>query len=303
MKRLLSLAVLASLLFVSSATVAAGKSGDIWNVPGDFASIQEAIDDPAVSSGDTIRVGPGRFAGATVTKGVHIKGRGQTIIDDGPEFPTVGIDLKQGFRLEEGSDGASFDHLTFEVGFGIYSRGVDAVEVDHCRFEDAFQAVTNWGGSDWRIEHNTLNNIITIAFDGGTGGTGIVIGGYDGQEVAQRNVVAHNKISGQVLFDPADTGQEDPSYISAIAIAVFDGVQAVSNNQVLHNKVSLVSSRPDLRESVGQWLWDGRADQAIPPCDVLLDNTVAYNDFRGTNRQIIFTPEALASCNEVSRNK
>ncbi|MHC4440451.1 MAG: hypothetical protein ACYS3S_24135, partial [Planctomycetota bacterium] len=45
-----------------------------WHVPGDFATIQEAIDYVGVLDGDKIMVGPGQHAGATITKAVEIKG-------------------------------------------------------------------------------------------------------------------------------------------------------------------------------------------------------------------------------------
>ncbi|NIN64300.1 MAG: hypothetical protein GTO63_06295, partial [Anaerolineae bacterium] len=82
MKKLMLVLVLLALLVVPS-TAMAEESG-VWYVPGDFATIQDAIDDSAVVDGDTIWVGPGNFAGAEVTKSVTIKGEGQAVIDSGP---------------------------------------------------------------------------------------------------------------------------------------------------------------------------------------------------------------------------
>jgi len=102
------------------------------------------------------------------------------------------------------SPGAGFSHLTFEAGLDIYARWADDVEVNHCIFNDSFQAITNWGGSNWRIHRNVIHNIITIYDEGGIGGTPIVIGARqtDGAVTARDNIVIHNMISGKILFIP-----------------------------------------------------------------------------------------------------
>ncbi len=46
----------------------------VINVPSDFATIQEAIDDPDVPAGAVIKVANGEYYGAIVTKEVTIKG-------------------------------------------------------------------------------------------------------------------------------------------------------------------------------------------------------------------------------------
>ena len=70
--------ILLSLIFclIGTTTFAA-----IWNVPKDFATIQEAIDSPDVTDGDTIRVSPGNHFGAFINKSVTIKGKGNANID------------------------------------------------------------------------------------------------------------------------------------------------------------------------------------------------------------------------------
>jgi len=111
MKRLAIVLVCLAVAMSFSATVfAKGKavSPGKWHVPGDFATIQEAIDDAAVSNGDTIFVGPGNHDGALLTKGVEIKGTDGTVINSGPLHPAG---LTMGFRLLAGSDGATISHL------------------------------------------------------------------------------------------------------------------------------------------------------------------------------------------------
>jgi hypothetical protein len=82
MKKLLMFCAVVGFVFALANTAMAAK----WNVPGDFATIQEAIDDAGVLDGDTILVGKGNHAGALVTKAVEIKGQGGAVINDGPEL-------------------------------------------------------------------------------------------------------------------------------------------------------------------------------------------------------------------------
>ena len=173
-----------------------------WRVPGDFATIQEAIDSPDVAPGDVIMVGPGPHAGALVTKAVEIRGTGGALINAGPPHPTNG--RVQGFRLMAGSDGAVISHLTFEVDFGVFNGdAINGVTVIQNRFLNAFQAVTNWGGSGWDISHN---DIIDLRADNG-GGIGIFIGDWMGVAGGVvDNLVAHNTVSGTLHVDPDDLG-------------------------------------------------------------------------------------------------
>ena len=68
-------------------TSLAKKALSTWEVPGDFATIQEAIDHIDVMPGDIIRVGTGNHAGAYVSKSVIIKGKGGAVINSGPMHP------------------------------------------------------------------------------------------------------------------------------------------------------------------------------------------------------------------------
>ena len=87
-----------------------------WYVPGDFATIQEAVNSPSVANADRIFVGPGNHAGALITKSLEIKGTGGATINDGPAHSSG---LIQGFRLLAGSDGSTISHLTFQVDLAI----------------------------------------------------------------------------------------------------------------------------------------------------------------------------------------
>jgi predicted outer membrane repeat protein len=81
---------------------AAGFAQTMWNVPGDFATIQEAMDDASVLEGDTILVAPGtyfenvNFGGKDVTlKSSH--GPAATVIDGSGVSSVVAFTGSNGF--------------------------------------------------------------------------------------------------------------------------------------------------------------------------------------------------------------
>lgn len=248
-----------------------------WNVPGDFGTIQEAIDYADVYSGDTIFVGPGNHAGATVTKAVEIKGEDGAIINDGPAH---GSGLIQGFRLLAGSDGATISHLRFEVDLVIMNgAAVDDVTVSHCTFINSVQAISNWRGSGWQISHNVITDLRTR----NGGGIGILIADYLGG-IVKDNVVSHNKITGTLHVYEGDGG----GYCGTGIVIYADfrwgqaGAEEISNNRVVKNKISLVSDTPEVVDVVAFELTDTRDDVTADPYPVVFDNAIGFNDFRGT---------------------
>lgn len=296
MKKLTFVLVILALLAMPSTALAA-KPGNVWYVPGDFATIQDAIDDPGVVDGDTIRVGPGNFAGALVDKSITIKGEESAVIDNGPMHPAG---LSMGFRLLEGSDGATLSHLTFEVDLAIMNGdAVNDVTVTHCRFNNTIQAVSNWRGSGWTISHNTITDLRTR----NGGGIGIMVADYSGG-VVKDNVVSHNTIAGTLFVDPNDGGGYNGSGIVLYADFRWGGAGAeeISNNRVVKNRVSLVSDTPDVVDVAAFELTDSRDDINADPFPVILNNAIGFNDFRGTTLQIALTPEELEDYNTISRN-
>ena len=283
MKKLAMISVCVSfLLSFSFSAMAKAKVGPAtWTVPGDFATIQEAIDSDEVSDGDTIRVRPGSHAGAYVTKSVEIKGEGNALIDDGPLHTSSGLIM--GFRLMAGSDGATISHLGFTVDLAIMNGdAVDNVTVDHCTFTNTIQAVSNWRGTGWQISHNVINDLRTR----NGGGIGILIADYTGGIVTD-NVVSHNTISGTLNVDPDDCGGYSGSGIVIYADFRWGrlGAEELAYNRVVKNKISLVSDAPGLVDVVAFELSDTR-DDPVGTCDIIHDNAVGFNDFRGTDIQI-----------------
>lgn len=294
MKKLSMLTILVSLLFLAftSATTAA-----TWQVPGDFATIHDAIDSSLVLDGDTIMVAPGERAGAFVTKSVEIKGEGGAIISSGPMHPAG---LSMGFRLLAGSDGATISHLTFTVDLAIMNGdAVSDVTVSHCTFENTIQAVSNWRGSGWEISHNNICDLRTR----NGGGIGILVADYSGGTV-QDNVVSHNVVTGTLHVWENDGGGYAGSGIVIYADFRWGrlGAEKISGNRVVKNKISLASDTPDVVDVWAFELTDTRDDMGADPYPVIFDNAIGFNDFRGTINQIALTPLELADVNKISRN-
>ena len=155
-----------------------------WRVPGDFSTIQDAIDSDDVQPGQRIVVGPGSHAGAHVTKAVEIRGEDGAVIDSGPllssYMPCGTIELDVGFFYDpavgDGS-GSTISHFEFmDVSFPVMSRGANGVTVTHCQMSNPIQGISNWNGSAWTISHNQIRDL--QAANGG--GIGILIGGNQG---------------------------------------------------------------------------------------------------------------------------
>jgi hypothetical protein len=291
MKHLLIIYAVAALIIVSSNTAQAA----IWLIPDDFVMIQDAIDSGDVQDGDTIIVQAGNHAGALVSKSLEIKGEDGAVINTGPMHPAG---LSMGFRLLEGSDATTISHLDFTVDLAIMNGdAVDYVTVQNCTFTDTIQAVSNWRGSGWQISHNVITDLRTR----NGGGIGILIGDYSGGTVGS-NVVSHNKITGTLHVYENDGGGYDGSGIVLYADFRWTrlGAEAIQNNVVIKNKVSLVSDTPDVVDVVAFEITDTRDDPELGP--VLFDNSIGFNDFRGTTNQIALTPINLDEYNDISRN-
>jgi len=206
--------------------------------------------------------------------------------------------LIMGFRLLAGSDGATISHLAFEVDLAIMNgAAVDDVTVDHCTFTNTIQAISNWRGSRWQISHNVITDLRTR----NGGGIGILVGDRTGGDVTD-NVISHNKINGILRVYEGDGGEYCGSGIVIYADFRwgFSGAKTLAYNRVVKNAVSLVSDKPVVVDVVAFELTDTRDDER--GCGVIYGNAIGFNDFRGTETQIVLTPEGLEDCNTISRN-
>lgn len=269
-----------------------------WAVPGDYPTIQAAIDSPAVLPGAVILVGPGEFDGAVVNKKVVIVGVGRTVIKGGPKHPSG---LNQGFRLLAGSDGSAFGllHFASTADLSIMSgAAVDGVHVLHCTFENVIQAVSNWGGSGWEISQNVFVDLRTRC----GGGIAILIGDYAQHDV-RNNTVSHNTISGRLHVHPNDCGGYNGTGIVLYSDNRFGriGAKAITANGVYLNRIQMTLDDPRTVGNPVDIVAFELTDTSLKDT-VITGNVVAFNDWRSMENQIALTPVSLDSKNVITRN-
>jgi len=295
MKKLMFVGLFQMVCLMTLATV---TNAATWEVPEDFPTIQVAIDNPAVIDGDKIQVAAGNYAGALVRKSLEIKGSDGSVINSGPKHGSGKI---MGFRMMAGSDGATISHLTFEVDFPVMNgEGADNITVTQNIMKNSIQGVSNWRGNGWEISHNTFQD---LRVDNG-GGIAILVGDYIGGVVGE-NVISHNIIVGTLMVPPTDGGGYNGSGIVLYADFRWGalGASMISLNRITKNKVSVtVPANPAGVGFVACELTESRESDPNVAL-VITDNSVGFNDFRGTELQIVLTPESLDNpINSISRN-
>ncbi len=288
-----TVAIVAALLLCGSAGAA------VWQVPGDFPTIQAAIGSSAVVDGDVLRVLPGRRPGATVTKALSIRALGRVTIVNGPVVNTLG---KAGFLFPGGGagSGATIAGFHFEhVAFPVFSRGADDVSVIHNTMHKPNQGVTSWAnltwGHGWDIAHNVILDLRT---DCG-GGIGILIGDYAGGTVTG-NVIAHNEVRGRVRVPSDDCGGYGAPGIVLFADWRYPGDTGatITANRVVKNRVVLSSSDSALVPVSGVQLADTSG-----VATAITGNEVVYNDLRGMAVPVDLNPDGLGHpVNRIEKN-
>ncbi len=206
----LMLAAFVGLLVLSISTGFAKEN--VVRVPEDQPTIQAAVD--TCAPGDQIRVGPGSWVGATITKQVHLIGEGgATIVGDASSPNLAGV-LRIGFFLpDNAADGTTISHFTFDgqgvsnsnfnpLSFAIFARNVSGAVVEHNEILGTVQAITNTDGSGWTVSHNDIVDLTVFACDGTFCGGGIGIVFQDRAVLpnprSTDNSATHNKITGTV---------------------------------------------------------------------------------------------------------
>ena len=170
------------------------------HVPGDQATVQGAIN--AANNGDTVLVAPGtyveniNFSGKAITV-TSSGGAAQTVLDGGMSAPVVtfsggeGLNsVLNGLTLQNGrSTFASF----YEAG-GIYVGSASPTITNNVIQNNA--ACSDGGGisvgrGSPLIQGNTIQNNTQSACSGGSGGSGIAIGGIGSAQIIG-NLIANN---------------------------------------------------------------------------------------------------------------
>ena len=289
--RLVIVSIVASALLFAFSTSAFAAT---YNVPGDFPTIQTAIDDVSVLPGDTINiVAAGTYAGANVDKAVTITGVPGAIINSGPLYGGGGWfecdshEKDYGFQiLGPGGSGATISNLRFEtVSFPVYGRGADDVTISGNTLINPLQGITNnavgTSGSRWLV---TGNDIQDLRADNG-GGIGVMIFDYAGG-VVQDNIITGNTITGTLHVNSCESGGYEGQAISLYADFRWNspGATSVSGNQVLNNTINLASDTPAVLGVSGIELTSSKdgATPALPEVpSVITGNTVADNTMDG----------------------
>ncbi len=202
------------------------------SVPGDYASIQDAVD--AASPGDRILVAAGAYTGASINKWVKISGVGDaTVITNGPIFDERFHDA---FRLFPGADKTEISDLRIEFSgsddyqrVGIFAGSGDGpsaerVAVHGVTFVGLNRAVHIEDTSGWRITDNIIDGLRETLR--GTLSVGIWLSGT-GNCLVEHNTIHHNS--------PAS----DSKIYVGINLSASSSTGQTENNKVVNNTVSI----------------------------------------------------------------
>jgi hypothetical protein len=216
------------------------------HVPGDYASIQEAVN--AAVAGDTIEVGQGVFEGAVIqTNDLTLKGKGKKTIITAIPQPFGPNGPKAGFFLPDvggsGTSGVKIEGFGFEpydpdnapddgVSFPVFCRNVSRVVVSHIESARSVQGVTFSSSDNCRADHNNFGGVTT--YFGSGGGIGISISG-EGNNLE----VDHNKVRLVELFDSIGF---NPVGISVIAVPA---VGSTHGALIHHNDIHALVEPPE----------------------------------------------------------
>jgi hypothetical protein len=196
-------------VLVMAATCGAASAATTLRVPEDFATIQDAVN--AASPGDRVRVGPGRWCGATVDKRVRLEGWAlPTIV--GCTAPTLdALPLRVGFLLGAGASGAQVRGFVFDgrgvsntntdpLAFAVLARGADDVAIAGNVVVGTAQALTNTGGSGWNVDYNAIFGLTAFTCDGFCGGGDAIVfqQRVPDADRAVGNSAEHNFVSGAI---------------------------------------------------------------------------------------------------------
>jgi hypothetical protein len=266
-------------------------------VPKDYPTIQLAVN--AAAAGDMIRVGPGQWCGARITKPLDLEGEGgATIIGctNGIPGPSSIGSFRIGFRLNAVvASGTTIRHFTFDgrgwsftnptpLALGIFaansvSPSANDVVVEYNQFLGGLDGVVS-GGSGWSIDHNVFDGF-TIEPVSGVGGAAIVL--VNAVSLSTNNTVAFNKITTTV---PAGTF---PSFATQIDIP-FAGVVALAQDSALLTKNTVsIAQGPGATGASAAILVSDQQSMATGPDLTSANSVIVNNDGRGSNYSVVIT--------------
>jgi serine protease len=260
-------------------------------VPQDFPTIQSAVN--AASAGDTIRVGPGRWCGARITKTLNLVGEGATIMGCPAGTPgPVGDPLHVGFVVNAAASGTSIRSFTFDgqglsdtnsnpIALGINSQfGANNVVVDSNSFLGGLGGIQLFG-SGWTVTHNVFDGFTILS--SGVGGFAILSEDFQGGPFTG-NVFVHNSITAAI--PPGNFSFA--SYINEVDVP-FVGMAIAGHNGTIiaHNKIAITSNASG-DAGVGIVATDSSVD-GLSSTDTNL--VITNNDGRGSQYGLIITKD------------
>ena len=252
-------------------------------VPGEYATIQEAVD--AASPGDHIHVAAGNFAGAIIDKQLKISGVGdQTVITDAP---VSGV-FRNAFRLISGADMTEISDLSITLSAapgnlsrtGIFGGSLGAavvatnVDVRNITFVGLNRGIFIRNTSGWRVTDNIFDGLRESTL-GSFLSFGIGLSG-SGDSLIANNTIFHDN--------------------AASSNKVYVGINLTGpteNNRVTGNTAS-VDAAGALKSSDIE-LFDPSASCAGPMPALVIDNKIVDND-----ADVVLTPLCLIDFNEIN---
>jgi len=283
--------ILASVFLVTIPIIPTSASPAEIHVPTNYPTIQAAVGN--ASSGDTIIVAAGTYTGAIVDKNVTISGAsgGASIITSGVPYK-VSSSLYTAFRLDATADGAEIRNFTINCNssenfyFAIFSRNADNMTVDSLTVNDAVQGITNWGGSNWKITNNVLNNTEAA----GGGGIAIWLGVFPpGYAVCSGNLIQNNTITATATApDYTCPGIGMGVDLRGGAYDDLTGNEDMSNNRILNNSITAPSALNGVGIEMGVLGLEGNTTKIAAVLGTIHDNTIRDNTIDGADMGIYF---------------
>ena len=270
-------------------------------VPQDFPTIQGAVN--AANAGDTIRVGPGRWCGARITKTLNLVGEGATIMGCPAGIPgPVGAFFRKGFFLNVAASGSSIRNFTFDgkgvsdtnldpLSIGIQPQfGTNNVTVDSNTFLGGLGDIQGPYGNDWLVTHNVFNGFTILS--NGEGGFAILSEDFQGGPFTG-NVYIYNSITAAV--PPGSFSFA--SYINEVDVPVV-GIAIAGNNGTIiaYNKIA-ITSNANGDAGVGIVATDDSVD-GLSSIDSNL--VITNNDGRGSQYGLIITKDQIGGTANTS---